>query len=71
MPRPAPNIRDVRGLDGALQGQQAALDRMAQEHVVIDGARELLLRSPNGHYWSIVVSDTGGLSAVDVGTKPL
>jgi hypothetical protein len=44
---------------------------MAQEHVVIDGARELLLRSPNGHYWSIVVSDTGGLSAVDVGTKPL
>lgn len=71
MPRPAPNIRDVSGLDGALRDQADSLARMAQEDVVIDGFRRLMLRSPNGHYHAITVGDDGGLSSVDLGASPL
>lgn len=37
--------------------------------VVIDGPRRLLLRSPNGTYFSIGVSDAGVLTTTNMGTR--
>lgn len=46
--------------------------RVADERdVVIQHPRRLTLRSPNGHFWSVQISDTGAISAVDIGTDPL
>lgn len=36
--------------------------------VIIEYPRRLLLRSPNGKYWAISVSNAGVLSASDAGT---
>lgn len=49
--------RQARDIDDALQGD-----------VVIDGGRALKLRSANGTYWGLVVSNTGTLSTVNLGT---
>ena len=64
-------VRDVQGLRGTLERQARALDDQAQEDVVIDGARRLLLRSPNGTYFALVVSDAGVISTVNMGAHPL
>jgi hypothetical protein len=67
--RSAPNIRDVKGLNAALSDMESEMDAMAQEDVVIDNARRLMLRSPNGTYWAITVSDAGALSTVNMGAS--
>lgn len=60
---------DVRR-HGSLADEQArAVRRLAQEDVVIEGDRQLKLRSPNGTYWGVVVDDAGNFSSVNLGTE--
>lgn len=43
--------------------------RLQLDDVIIDNDRKILLRSANGHYWSIQVSNAGVLSTTDEGTS--
>jgi len=62
------SIEDVRSLTAQVD-RQARAQRGAEEgHVIIDGARELKIRSPNGTYWGIRVDNAGALSTVDLGS---
>lgn len=45
--------------------------RTAQEDVVIDVPRRLILRSPNGTHWSVTVDDAGKLFTLNMGPNPL
>ncbi|HEX8418818.1 MAG TPA: hypothetical protein VF638_02260 [Sphingomonas sp.] len=64
-------IRD----QGSLEAELGRMDRrtrdLSLEDVVIGLDRRLLIRSPNGTYFAIVVSDAGALSTVNVGAQPL
>lgn len=64
-------VRDVRGLQRAGGAQRQLVDQIRQEDQVFDQERRLLLRSPNGTFFAIVVDDAGGLSTVNVGANPL
>jgi len=60
--------KDVRRLDI----KRAENDRRARnselEDIIVDSGRKLILRSPNGHFWSIGVSNAGAFTATDLGT---
>lgn len=43
--------------------------RLGEDHVVIESPRKLLLRSPNGHYWDVQISNAGTVTLVDIGTE--
>ena len=53
--------------DRAAQQAQRALEG----DVVAVDPRRLILRSPDGHFWSVTVDDAGVLGTVDLGTGPL
>ncbi|MCP3735619.1 hypothetical protein M9979_12120 [Sphingomonas sp. RP10(2022)] len=48
-----------------------ARSRAKREDVVIEDPRRLFLRSPNGTYFGITVSDAGVLTATNMGSNPL
>jgi len=54
---------DQDRLRTTLDAQDAANRKKAQD-VEIAGAERLILASPNGSRWSVVVSNAGALSAV-------
>lgn len=62
------DIRDVRGLTQRLDDQRLAIRELTEADIVFDEGRKLKLRSANGIYWSIQVSDLGVLSTTDEGT---
>lgn len=62
-------IKDVRSVQAQLDRASRDLGAMSIEDVVIDNARRLLLRSPNGTYFAIGVTDAGVVTATNVGTK--
>lgn len=63
------SLRDVQSLQSSLARQQRQAAADAQEDVVIDGERRLLLRSPNGTYFGLTVDNAGALSTVNLGTS--
>jgi hypothetical protein len=38
------------------------------EHIVMGLDQKLIIRSPNGHYWEVGVSDLGAITTTDLGT---
>lgn len=68
--RQPPVVRDERQLRNEFDRQNRRQRDTEQGHVIIEDPRRLLLRSPNGHYWSIGVTDAGVLTATDVGVMP-
>ena len=61
-------VTDMRSLNSKFERQQRANRAQQEADVVTDNGRRIMVRSPNGHYWSIAVSDAGVVSAVDQGT---
>lgn len=59
---------DPRKLRDRILILEQKLDRLTKEDVVIDGARVIKVRSPNGHYWALTTTDAGALVLVDKGT---
>jgi len=45
----------------------AAANVQAQQNLLAEGIQ--YLKSPNGHYWSVSISNVGVVSYVDVGTS--
>lgn len=41
--------------------------KMDEDIIVV--TRRLILRSPDGHYWSVKVDNAGALGTTDLGTK--
>jgi hypothetical protein len=52
----------VDDLDRRLSQQETA-------DVRIEAGRRLVLRSPNGHFWSVGVDNLGALTTTDLGTS--
>lgn len=61
-------VTDIRSLNDKFDRQSRANRAAAEADVIADNGRRIMVRSPNGHYWSITVSDAGVVSAVDQGT---
>ena len=64
-------VRDIRGLNDQLERQRRKGRELEQNDVVLDNERRLLLRSPDGNYWSITISNAGALIATNVGPDAL
>ena len=60
---------DPHHVERALRDVKIAIEDRDAEDVVIETPRRLLLRSPNGTYWSIGVTNAGVLTATNVGTS--
>lgn len=65
------SIPDRQTLERSIDDMRRDTRRRDQEDILIDGTRRILLRSPDGHYWSLGASDAGALTLTDVGTAPL
>jgi hypothetical protein len=63
--------RDTNRLRQRVDAGDKALDRSKREDVVVEDPRRLFLRSPNGTYWQISVTDAGAITATNMGTNPL
>ncbi|AYJ85779.1 hypothetical protein D3Y57_07070 [Sphingomonas paeninsulae] len=62
-------IRDVRTLQQRMQTNDRAARDALESDVVLDGPRRLMLRSPNGTYFSVTVDNAGALHTVNLGTS--
>lgn len=60
-------LRDERQVRAAIEEQERRRRQAQQEDVRIENGRRLILRSPNGNFWSITVDDAGALTATDLG----
>ncbi|TKD50579.1 hypothetical protein [Sphingomonas baiyangensis] len=58
--------REKRRVDNLERKQRQAQD----EDVILDGDRRLVLRSPDGSYWALTVSDAGAVAARPIGGRP-
>lgn len=63
--------RDTGRLRQRLDDNDRARDREKREDVVIEDPRRLFLRSPNGTYWQIGVTDAGAITVTNMGPNPL
>jgi hypothetical protein len=70
IPSAAKGGAEPRDVERQLVGITDYLRLAADEDVRVDGGPRLLLRSPDGHYWSITVDNAGALVTTDVGTDP-
>ena len=52
----------------AFADQSRRIRKATDDDVIIGDGRRLIVRSPNGHFWSITVSDAGVIAATDLGT---
>jgi hypothetical protein len=62
-------LGDERATRAALAEHDRRLRRAENEDVIIGDGKRLILRSPNGHFWSVTVDDLGALSTTDMGTS--
>lgn len=67
--RPAMRVDTEAHLRAALDRQGRRQRDLEEGDIVIEEPRRLLLRSPNGTYFTLSVDDAGALTATDVGTK--
>ena len=63
--------RDAGRLSQRLDETDRSRSREKREDVVIEDPRRLFLRSPNGTYFGITVSDAGVITATNMGANPL
>lgn len=63
--------RDTNRLRQRVDAGDKARDRQQREDVTIEDPRRLFLRSPNGTYWQVSVSDAGVLITTNMGSNPL
>ncbi|MGW8135375.1 hypothetical protein ACWGNZ_07025 [Sphingomonas zeae] len=63
--------RDTNRLRQRVDAGDKARDRQQREDVTIEDPRRLFLRSPNGTYWQVTVSDAGVLTTTNMGSNPL
>ncbi|WP_294138345.1 hypothetical protein [Sphingomonas sp.] len=63
--------RDAGRLRQRLDETDRSRSREKREDVVIEDPRRLFLRSPNGTYFGITVSDAGVITATNMGANPL
>ena len=63
--------RDTNRLRQRVDAGDKARDRQQREDVTIEDPRRLFLRSPNGTYWQVSVSDAGVLTTTNMGSNPL
>jgi hypothetical protein len=61
--------REETALRASVSQQEQHLRRMESSDVIISDDKRLLLRSPNGTYFSLTVDDMGGLSTNGIGTE--
>lgn len=58
----------------AFVGIRADLARKAQisssGYILIDSTLKLAIQSPNGHWWTVALANSGALVTTDVGTSP-
>lgn len=64
-------IPDRKTLERTIDDIRRDQRRVSLDDIIIDGSRRILLRSPNGHYWSIGASNAGAMTLTDLGTNPL
>lgn len=57
--------RQARAVVGDLDRR---VGQVEQADVLCEGGRRLILRSPNGHFWSVGVDNAGVLTTTDMGT---
>lgn len=67
----ADNQQDTNRLRQRADATDRARDREKREDVVIEDPRRLFLRSPNGTYFGISVTDAGVVTATNMGSNPL
>lgn len=60
-------LRDERQVRAAIEEQERRRRQAQQEDVRIENGRRLILRSPDGHFWSLGVDNTGALTTTDLG----
>lgn len=63
--------RDTNRLRQRVDAGDKARDRQQREDVTIEDPRRLFLRSPNGTYWQVSVTDAGVLTTTNMGSNPL
>lgn len=59
---------DERQLRAVIDAAAQEISSLKNDDVLIDLNRRLILRSPNGHFWNVAVSDAGALTVTDMGT---
>lgn len=59
---------DPRVQRDQLEQARRELQRQREEDVRIEEDRRLVLRSPDGTYWSVTVNDAGALATTNLGT---
>lgn len=69
MSGPSSRLRGEQHIRAHIARQDRDIRRSAEEDVLIGDTRRLILRSPNGHYWSVTVTDAGALATTDLGTE--
>ena len=69
IPTAAKGGAEPRDVERQLTDITDYLRLVADEDVRIDGGRRLVLRSPDGHYWSITVDSAGVLLSTDLGAE--
>jgi hypothetical protein len=57
-----------RSTRAAIADHDRRIRKATDEDVIIGDGRRLIIRSPNGHFWNITVSDAGVIAATDMGT---
>ena len=60
---------DPRAVERAFADLFRGIEINDQADVVVETPRRLMLRSPDGHYWALTVSNAGALGTVDMGTS--
>lgn len=65
------SIGDRQTLERAIDDVRRDSRRQGQEDILIDGTRRILLRSPNGNYWDVGVTNAGALTLTNVGATPI
>lgn len=63
------NLADDRRQRAALDDLDRRLTQMESGDIRIEASKRLIARSPNGHFWSLTVTDLGALTITDLGTS--
>lgn len=64
-----PSNQIDRQTRSALADMDRRLAGAENNDVLIGDGRRLIIRSPNGHFWNVGVSDAGALVITDLGTS--
>ncbi|HEV2078706.1 MAG TPA: hypothetical protein VGR19_02250 [Allosphingosinicella sp.] len=62
------DVRNVQALTQHLENVRHDVRRIEEGDVILENGRRALIRSANGTYWSVTVTDAGVLQTTNVGT---